>query len=165
MSGAIANGFAVELVESLIMSIAKALVARAACNVHRRLTPVARQVAGCWVLVVAVAKTGMAVTSLCGTFIFSTMADKDYENVCLAMYLFRWSMLLALPLQCMSGYAFWRLKVNATPYMGRAANVGGWVALLIVGNFCSGAGVWWAGYMDTVHEAGTGVAVWFILAA
>merc|ERR1712151_1451389 len=122
-------------------------------------------VAGIWVLVVAVAKFGMAVAALGGAGVFATLADQDYENICFAIYLFRWSLLLALPFQCIAGVAIWHIQANAARYIGCEARANGWVTLFVSGNFCAGVGVWWAGYLDCVHEAGLLVAFCFIAAA
>jgi len=159
------SGFLLELFESLLMTLSMAAVARAAFMVHRRLSPVARQVVGRWVLVNAVANVGMALTAFAGVVVFSTLADQSYENVCFATYLFRWSMLLTLPLQCLGGAALSRVQLGAERYAGSRARVGGWAFVLVGGFFLSGSSVWWAGYLDCVHEAFYGVAVFFVVAA
>lgn len=157
--------FNLEFFEALTMALAKAMVARACCIVHRSLTPVAKQVAGPWVLVVALSKVFMSVSAFCGALIFGTLADRDFEHICFAMYLFRWSLVLALPLQCLAGFAIWRLQVRAARYAGGEARVNGWVTMFVVGTFGSGAGVWLGGYTDTVHEAGVATVLSFFAAA
>merc|ERR550532_3810205 len=71
-------------------------------------------------------------------------------------------MLLTLPFQSLAGLALFRIMVRADRYAGSMARVGGWVSILIVGNFCTGSSVWWAGYLDCVHEAYVGVAFVFV---
>jgi len=157
--------FAVELFESLAMAFSKLAVARAALMVHRHLTPVAYGVTGPWVLVVGILKLIMAFVAFCGGLVFGAMADSDYENVCFAMYLFRWSLLLALPLQCLAGFALWRIQLRAMRYAGGSSRVFIWASLLVLGNFGSGLCVWWAGYLGTVHEASLAFATSFGMAS
>merc|ERR1719491_977914 len=143
-----ATGFKAEQFEAFCMACSMAMVARAACMVHRRLAPWARDVVGPWILILVVAKFGMALTALAGVLVFSTLADHDYENVCFAEYTFRWAMLLTLPFQSLGGVALYRIMVRAERYAGSKARVGGWVQTLILGNFITGTGIWWAGYLD-----------------
>lgn len=158
--------FSLELLESLVMFLAMAAVARAAFMIHWRLSPLARDIAGPWVLVMSIAKLGMSLAAFGGTFVFSTMATGDYESVCWAVYLFRWELLVSLPLQCLAGLSIWRIKMRAERYGGSVARAGGCVALMVHGDFGLGLGVWLAGYLGCVHEAGNGIlAACFILAA
>lgn len=158
-------GLTPDMFLSLVMVVSMAAVARAAIMVHCRLAPVAREIAGPWILVFALAMVGIACTALANVAIFSTLADRDYQNLCFAEYVFHWSLLLALPLQCVAGTAISRVEVLAERYTGTAARVGGWVTFLVIGSFLSGSGVWWAGYLACVHEAGSPVAAAFSVAA
>mmetsp|Transcript_89991 Transcript_89991/g.194697 ORF Transcript_89991/g.194697 Transcript_89991/m.194697 type:complete len:122 (-) Transcript_89991:12-377(-) len=72
---------------------------------------------------------------------------------------------MVLPLQCLMGFALATLQARAQTYAGHEARVGGWATLLVLGNFSSGWSVWWAGYLDCVHEAQRAVAFCFVLAA
>lgn len=164
-SDAIAAPEALELLEALIMCFSKAMVTRAACMVHCRLSPVARQLAGPWVLVFAMVKLLGAVSALGVVLVFSALAQRDFETICLAIYLFRWSLLMALPLESLAGFAIWRVQVRAEPYAGGEARVGGWVTSMVVGNFGAGTAVWWAGYLGAVHEADMAMGGCFVLAA
>merc|ERR1712061_722388 len=115
------TNFGLELMAALGMAVAKGFVARAAIMVHRRLTPVARQICGHWILVLALVEIVLALSAFGGTFIFSTLAKGEWESVCFALYLFRWSLLLALPLECAAGFALWRVQVRAERYAGEEA--------------------------------------------
>lgn len=158
-------GFSLELIAALVMGISKYAVARAACMVHLRLAPVARQVAGIWIMVVAISKLVMSLTAFLGAVVFGSLANRDYENICFAEYLFRWSLVLALPLQCLAGVSLWFLMQRAARYAGGLAHMGGWPIVLILGNFASGAGVWWAGYLSVVHKLHFIVGAFFVAAA
>merc|ERR1719247_452629 len=111
------------------------------------------------------AKLCGAVTALGVILIFSALARRDFDFICLAIYLFRWSLLLALPLECLAGFSIWRAQVRAEPYAGGEARVGGWVTSLVTGNFGAGAAVWWAGYLGAVHESDMAMGGCFITAA
>merc|ERR1719263_695091 len=141
------------------------MVTRAAWMVHCRLSPVARQLVGPWLLVFATAKLCMAFTALGTVLIFSALAQRDFDFICLAIYLFRWSLLLALPLECLAGFSIWRAQVRAEPYAGGEARVGGWLTSLVAGSFGAGAAVWWAGYLGAVHEADMAMGGCFVMAA
>lgn len=163
-------GFEVDLVESLVMAFGQMAVGISAHVVHHRLSEFAREAAGRWLVVFALSKLMIAAAALCLAFVFATLARfgetlRDYWTLCFAAYLFRWSMLLSTPLQCLSGLALWRIQVRAQRYAGTGANVDGWVVVLVVGNFAAGAGTWAAGFLSTVMEAGYAVAPCFILAA
>mmetsp|Transcript_74062 Transcript_74062/g.209115 ORF Transcript_74062/g.209115 Transcript_74062/m.209115 type:complete len:617 (+) Transcript_74062:54-1904(+) len=159
------GAYSSEILESLAMAGSKLVVARAAFMVHSSLAPQTRQVADSWIFVVACAKLGLAIPALCAAFLFITMDDQDYENTCFAWYLFHWSLMLTLPLQCIAGVALWRVRTRAQHCGDSKANVGRWSKLLVVGNFGSGAGVWLGGYMNSVHEMGYMCALFFVLAA
>merc|ERR1719326_467681 len=111
------------------------------------------------------AKLCGAISALGTILIFSSLAQRDFDSICLAIYLFRWSLLLALPLECLAGFAIWRAQVRAEPYAGGEARVGGWVTTLVAGNFGAGAAVWWAGYLGAVHEADMAMGGCFVTAA
>merc|ERR1712217_233607 len=92
-------------------------------------------------------------------------AQRDFESICFAIYIFRWSLLLALPLQGLAGFAVWRVQVRAAPYAGGEERVGGWVTSLVAGQFGAGVAVWWAGYLGAVHENDVAMGGCFIVAA
>merc|ERR1712100_78735 len=75
-------------------------VSRAAVMVHRKLSPIAKQITGMWALMFAVAEGGMALSAMGVTIIFSTLASKDWTSICWAIYVFQWSLLLALLWKC-----------------------------------------------------------------
>lgn len=156
---------ALEMLLAIVMAFSKAAVTRAACMVHCRMTPVARQIAGPWILVYAFAKSLGAVSAVGSILIFSALAHRDFEIICLAIYLFRWSLLLALPLECLAGFSIWRTQLRAEPYGANEVQVGGWVTSLVAGNFGAGTAVWWAGYLGAVHESDIAMGGCFILAA
>jgi len=162
---AVASLQQLEIMECAIMAASKGVVFRAACTVHCRLSPVARTLAGPWVLVYAMAKFLGAMSAVAILVIFMTLAEKNYDFLCMSMYLFRWSLLMALPLEVLAGFAIWRAKLRAEPYAGGEARVGGWVTSLIVGTFGAGSAVWWAGYLGAVHEADFAMGGCFIMAA
>jgi len=164
-SEAVASLEAFEMLESLVMAATKAAVTRAACMVHCRLSPVAKTLAGPWVLIFAFAKLLMAITAIGGILIFSALAQRDFESICFAIYIFRWSLLLALPLQCMAGFSIWRLQMKAAPYAQGEERVGGWVTTLVCGQFGAGTAVWWAGYLGAVHENDIAMGGCFVVAA
>lgn len=126
-SASVASLEALEMLESLFMAGSKAAVTRAACMLHFRLLPVARQLAGPWVLIFAIAKLLMSILAV--------------------------------------GFSIWRVQVRAAPYAGGEERVGGWVSLLVAGQFGAGVAVWWAGYLGAVHENDIAMGGCFIIAA
>jgi len=112
--------FAFDAVTAIIMFACKVAVAVSVVAVSRHLSPGARAVAGPWGHLFALSKALMAICALAlavVNFFGFDEHQREAQKLCLPGYIFCWSLLLSLVLQCMSGYAVFRIYERAVSYV------------------------------------------------
>jgi len=117
---AIHFSFTVDTLIAGVMCICKLIVTLSVAAVNGRLSPLAQAVAGPWVYVFAITKALMALCSLVialvNMFAFQRF-EQEPAKLCLPGYMFCWSLLLSLVLQCLSGFAIFRIYERAAGYV------------------------------------------------
>jgi hypothetical protein len=111
--------FAFDAVVAIVMCVCKFLVAVSVVAVCRHLSPSAKMVAGPWAHLFAISKGAMGFCALAlaavNFFAFDVTQQRP-EKLCMPGYIFCWSLLLSLVMQCMSGFAVHRIFQRAAGY-------------------------------------------------
>jgi len=112
--------YAYDAVTAFIMFGCKVAVAVSIFAVSHHLSPGARAVAGPWAHLFALSKALMAICALAlamVNFFGFDVNQKEAQKLCLPGYIFCWSLLLSLVMQCMSGFAVFRIYERAISYV------------------------------------------------
>eukprot|EP00929_Paragymnodinium_shiwhaense_P101155 TRINITY_DN64008_c0_g2_i1.p1 TRINITY_DN64008_c0_g2~~TRINITY_DN64008_c0_g2_i1.p1 ORF type:complete len:509 (-),score=74.49 TRINITY_DN64008_c0_g2_i1:94-1620(-) len=112
--------FGVDMLVCLLMVVANAVVAASSLLVHKHLSPVARTIAGPWVLVLGATKAAVAICALAWAFVFAFIewVGTEGPSFCYVGALFCWMLLCTLVFQTVAGLALFRVQTRAIEAVG-----------------------------------------------